>query len=206
MSYRDEVHGLDNDEDDMFTDGPTHSSFAFSITEGTPSPRKKLKLRDSRVIMSDDQGMSMNMMGAFLSIGALGSDGSGDEDYLSMILHTSTSVNSGVDVELAYIAWTIVLGLGGLMCSCLRMWIGRTAVLGLARPVMPISVDAFIMLAAATCSRINLHFRLLIPASVIPTVNKMSASVSLINHLGSCGKILKFKVSNVLVNSVQERV
>jgi hypothetical protein len=49
MSYRDEVHGLDNDEDDMFTDGPTHSSFAFSITEGTPSPRKKLKLRDSRV-------------------------------------------------------------------------------------------------------------------------------------------------------------
>ena len=144
----------------------------------------------------------MNMMGAFLSIGALGSGGSGDEHDTAHIDECQFRCECGACLH----RLDHVLSLGGLMRSCLRMWIGRTAVLGLARPVMPISVDAFITLAAATCSRINLHFRLLIPALVIPTVNKMSASVSLINHSGGCDKISKFKISNVLVNSVQERV
>jgi mitosis inhibitor protein kinase SWE1 len=108
-----ETHILDDDDDDedMFFDGPKDSSFVFSVTEGTPSPRrnsvgggaglrKKYKPRDSGVVMSDDEGNSMNMgtgMGMYMRMGGtLGASGSigGAGDYLSVMPSASNSVNS----------------------------------------------------------------------------------------------------------------
>ncbi|KAF9222710.1 hypothetical protein BS17DRAFT_708453 [Gyrodon lividus] len=70
-------HDVMDDEDDMFFEpcGPPETSFVFSVTEGTPSPRsKKVKEmlsskyqpRDSGVVFSDDEDTS-NSGGDFLS-------------------------------------------------------------------------------------------------------------------------------------------
>lgn len=102
---------LDSD-DDMFFDGPKDSSFVFSVTEGTPSPKKqggtgvlkkKYQPRDSGIVVTDDEGMSMNLatggtMGASESLGGLARG-----DYLSVMPRASTSVSSiysDVDQEL----------------------------------------------------------------------------------------------------------
>jgi mitosis inhibitor protein kinase SWE1 len=93
----------------MFFDAPNDSSFVFSVTEGTPSPRKhagktglktKYTPRDSGVVMSDDDGPSMHMhmrrggtLGASGSIGGLG-------DFLSVMPRASNSVSSVYSEEL----------------------------------------------------------------------------------------------------------
>ncbi|KIJ67624.1 hypothetical protein HYDPIDRAFT_174044 [Hydnomerulius pinastri MD-312] len=70
-------HDIIDDEDDMFFEpcGPPETSFVFSVTEGTPSPRSqkvkemlpsKYKPRDSGVVFSDDEDTS-NSGGDFLS-------------------------------------------------------------------------------------------------------------------------------------------
>ncbi|KAG8213596.1 hypothetical protein J3R82DRAFT_10265 [Butyriboletus roseoflavus] len=62
-------HNVADDEDDMFFEpcGPPETSFVFSVTEGTPSPRSKkgknmlplkYKPRDSGVALSDDEDAS----------------------------------------------------------------------------------------------------------------------------------------------------
>ena len=106
----------DDDDDDMFFDGPKDSSFIFSVTEGTPSPRrhsvggaglrKKYKPRDSGVVVSDDEGVSISMhtrgMRTGGTLGASGSIG-GTGDWLSVMPRASTSVSSvysDVDLEL----------------------------------------------------------------------------------------------------------
>jgi len=87
----------DEDEDMFFGVGPQDSSFMFSVTEGTPSPRskktgkavlpKKYKPRDSGVVMTDDDEMGMAvsasvsgdglsvMPGASMSVNSICSDG-----------------------------------------------------------------------------------------------------------------------------------
>jgi len=96
----------DDDDEDIFFDAPNDTSFVFSVTEGTPSPRKhsvggatglkkKYKPRDSGVSLSDDGGVSMNM-GAGFSMrkgGTLGASGSigGMADFLSVMLRASNS-------------------------------------------------------------------------------------------------------------------
>lgn len=68
---------VEDDDDDMFFEpcGPPESSFVFSVTEDTPSPRSKkgremlpskYKPRDSGVALSDDEGLS-HSGNAFLS-------------------------------------------------------------------------------------------------------------------------------------------
>ncbi|KAF8441622.1 hypothetical protein L210DRAFT_3399167 [Boletus edulis BED1] len=70
-------HGSHDDEDDMFFEpcGPLETSFVFSVTEGTPSPRSKgqkgkdmlplkYKPRDSGVALSDDEGDASNSLSA----------------------------------------------------------------------------------------------------------------------------------------------
>lgn len=58
----------DDDENMFFGDGPQDSSFVFSVTEGTPSPRSKTaalpskyKNRDSGVVVSDDDDHLMSI-------------------------------------------------------------------------------------------------------------------------------------------------
>ncbi|GLB37561.1 putative protein tyrosine kinase [Lyophyllum shimeji] len=69
----------DHDEQDMFFgSGPPDSSFMFSVTEGTPSPRskrtnpptlpRKYKPRDSGVVLSDDDDDDMSVAGDFLHV------------------------------------------------------------------------------------------------------------------------------------------
>lgn len=81
-------HDVADDEDDMFFEpcGPPETSFVFSVTEGTPSPRStegkkmlplKYKPRDSGVSFSDDEDASH-------SAGT----------SLSAMPHTSTSASS----------------------------------------------------------------------------------------------------------------
>ncbi|KAF9232741.1 hypothetical protein BU15DRAFT_90586 [Melanogaster broomeanus] len=81
-------HDIVDDEDDMFFEpcGPPETSFVFSVTEGTPSPRSKkvqemipskYKPRDSGVVFSDDEDMS-NSGG----------------DFLTAMPHTSTATSS----------------------------------------------------------------------------------------------------------------
>ncbi|KAH7888468.1 hypothetical protein F5I97DRAFT_1803764 [Phlebopus sp. FC_14] len=75
------------DEDDMFFEpGPPETSFVFSVTEGTPSPRSqkarellpsKYKPRDSGVVLSDDEDASNR-----------------EGDFLSTMARTSTSASS----------------------------------------------------------------------------------------------------------------
>lgn len=98
-----ETQSFEDDDDDMFFDGPKDSSFIFSVTEGTPSPRKpsgtvgasalmkKYKPRDSGVVMSDDEGPSISGMG---TIGASSSVGGAGQGYLDVMPRASTSVNS----------------------------------------------------------------------------------------------------------------
>lgn len=80
---------LDDDDEDMFFSlGPQDSSFVFSVTEGTPSPRsknsgaaslpRKFKPRDSGVVLSDDDDDMMSLGG----------------DYLNVMPTASTSVGS----------------------------------------------------------------------------------------------------------------
>jgi mitosis inhibitor protein kinase SWE1 len=68
-----------DDEDMFFGDGPQDSSFVFSVTQGTPSPRskstgqaglpKKYKPRDSGVmLLSDDEETGANVSGDLLSV------------------------------------------------------------------------------------------------------------------------------------------
>ena len=114
------IHRLSNedDDDDMFFDVPKDSSFVFSVTEGTPSPRKhsgaglkkKYKPRDSGVVVSDDEGNNTMSVAPSMEFGmrkggTLGASGSigGLGDYLSVMPRASTSVNSiysDVDLEL----------------------------------------------------------------------------------------------------------
>jgi len=66
-----EGSGFDDDENMFFGEGPQDSSFVFSVTEGTPSPRSKktsatvlqskYKPRDSGVVMSDDEDHLMSV-------------------------------------------------------------------------------------------------------------------------------------------------
>lgn len=66
-----------DDEDMFFSIGPQDSSFVFSVTEGTPSPRsknsgvttlpRKFKPRDSGVVMSDDDDV-MSLGGGYLNV------------------------------------------------------------------------------------------------------------------------------------------
>ncbi len=77
----------------FFGIGPADSSFVFSITGGTPSPRKqdvgdvsfakKYKPRDSGIIVSDEEDMFMG-----------GGRGSISGDFLSVMPQASTSVGS----------------------------------------------------------------------------------------------------------------
>jgi mitosis inhibitor protein kinase SWE1 len=56
-----------SDDEDMLFEGPTETSFVFSITEGAPSPRShkgkegllpsKYKPRDSGIVLNDDESM-----------------------------------------------------------------------------------------------------------------------------------------------------
>lgn len=88
-----------DEDDDMMFGGPQDSSFIFSVTEGTPSPRKQLssgglttkyKPRDSGVVLSDDEGTSMEM---HMSGGTMGSSAS-TATLSSSMPRASTSVNS----------------------------------------------------------------------------------------------------------------
>ena len=103
-----ETHRFDDDED-MFFNGPKDSSFVFSVTEGTPSPRKpsetgglkkKFKPRDSGIVMSDDEGTSIgNINPSILSPAPRGAG----QTFLTVIPRASTSVNSvssDLDTEL----------------------------------------------------------------------------------------------------------
>ncbi|KAF5380622.1 hypothetical protein D9615_004544 [Tricholomella constricta] len=78
----------DYDQDMFFGSGTQDSSFMFSVTEGTPSPRttktnpttlpRKYKPRDSGVVLSDDEDDNMSIGG----------------DYLHVMPPASTSVGS----------------------------------------------------------------------------------------------------------------
>ncbi|KAG6918544.1 hypothetical protein DXG01_013634 [Tephrocybe rancida] len=86
----DRYHDQDGyDQDMFFGGGPQDSSFIFSVTEGTPSPRskrmdpttlpRKYKPRDSGIMLSDDDddmsGDFLNVMpGASTSVGSIHSD------------------------------------------------------------------------------------------------------------------------------------
>lgn len=155
-----ETHRLDDDDEDMFFDGPKDSSFVFSVTEGTPSPRKpsgsggltkKYKPRDSGVVMSDDEGTSMGSInpGIFSPARGVG------HDFLNVMPRASTSVNSvssDLDTELVTpgfgpgegSGWPEAVVVGGFGFDDVRDQ-GEAAVDG------NVDVDAFILrtLAAA---------------------------------------------------------
>lgn len=81
-----------DDEEDLFFKTGLQSSFIFSVTGGTPSPRskantpislpKKFKPRDSGVVISDDEDELMSISG---SVGG---------DFLNVMPRASTSVSS----------------------------------------------------------------------------------------------------------------
>jgi mitosis inhibitor protein kinase SWE1 len=81
------------------SDGPGDSSFVFSVTEGTPSPRtrsstgalpKKYNLRDSGVVLSDEEDQDPRMGFGF----GLSGSGSTSGEFLSVMPRASTSVSS----------------------------------------------------------------------------------------------------------------
>ena len=107
-----------DDDEDMFFNEPKDSSFVFSVTEGTPSPRKpsgagglkkKFKPRDSGIVMSEDEGTSMGSINpGILSPVPRGAG----QDFLTVNPRASTSVNSSVSSDLDTELVTPVFGPG----------------------------------------------------------------------------------------------
>ncbi|KAG1746228.1 hypothetical protein EDB19DRAFT_1691351 [Suillus lakei] len=82
-----------SDDEDMLFEGPTESSFVFSITEGTPSPRShkgkegllpsKYKPRDSGVVLSDDELMPARNSALSTSSSSIYSDNDNGDDLVT---------------------------------------------------------------------------------------------------------------------------
>ncbi|KAG0701357.1 hypothetical protein DFH29DRAFT_927493 [Suillus ampliporus] len=82
-----------SDDEDMLFDGPTETSFVFSITEGTPSPRSqkgkegllpsKYKPRDSGVVLSDDESIPARNSTLSTSSSSLYSDNDNADDLVT---------------------------------------------------------------------------------------------------------------------------
>ncbi|OAX44090.1 hypothetical protein K503DRAFT_861674 [Rhizopogon vinicolor AM-OR11-026] len=82
-----------SDDEDMFFDGPPETSFVFSVTEGTPSPRShkgkegllpsKYKPRDSGVVLSDDESMPAQNSTLSTSSSSLYSDNDNVDDLVT---------------------------------------------------------------------------------------------------------------------------
>ncbi|KAG2150895.1 hypothetical protein DEU56DRAFT_578874 [Suillus clintonianus] len=82
-----------SDDEDMLFDGPTETSFVFSITEGTPSPRSqkgkegllpsKYKPRDSGIVLSDDESMPARNSALSTSSSSIYSDNDNGDDLVT---------------------------------------------------------------------------------------------------------------------------
>lgn len=82
-----------SDDEDMLFEGPTESSFVFSITEGTPSPRSqkgkegllpsKYKPRDSGIVLSDDESIPARNSALSRSSSSIYSDNDNGDDLVT---------------------------------------------------------------------------------------------------------------------------
>jgi mitosis inhibitor protein kinase SWE1 len=82
-----------SDDEDMLFEGPTESSFVFSITGGTPSPRSqqgkegllpsKYKPRDSGIVLSDDESMPARNSALSTSSSSIYSDNDNGDDLVT---------------------------------------------------------------------------------------------------------------------------
>ncbi|KAG2128324.1 uncharacterized protein EDB93DRAFT_1184674 [Suillus bovinus] len=82
-----------SDDEDMLFEGPTESSFVFSITEGTPSPRSqkgkegllpsKYKPRDSGIVLSDDESIPARNSALSGSSSSIYSDNDNGDDLVT---------------------------------------------------------------------------------------------------------------------------
>lgn len=82
-----------SDDEDMLFEGPTESSFVFSVTEGTPSPRSqkgkkgllpsKYKPRDSGIVLSDDESMPARNSALSTSSSSVYSDNDNGDDLVT---------------------------------------------------------------------------------------------------------------------------
>ncbi|KAG1887240.1 hypothetical protein F4604DRAFT_1917052 [Suillus subluteus] len=82
-----------SDDEDMLFEGPTESSFVYSITEGTPSPRSqkgkegllpsKYKPRDSGIVLSDDKSMPARNSTLSTSLSSIYSDNDHGDDLVT---------------------------------------------------------------------------------------------------------------------------
>ncbi|KAG1895570.1 uncharacterized protein F5891DRAFT_1058076 [Suillus fuscotomentosus] len=82
-----------SDDEEMLFEGPTESSFVFSITEGTPSPRSqkgkegllpsKYKPRDSGIVLSDDESIPARNSALSRSSSSIYSDNDNGDDLVT---------------------------------------------------------------------------------------------------------------------------
>jgi mitosis inhibitor protein kinase SWE1 len=82
-----------SDDEDMLFDGPPETSFVFSVTEDTPSPRShkaeegrfpsKYKQRDSGIVLSDDESIRVRNSALSTSSSSMYSDNDNTDDLIT---------------------------------------------------------------------------------------------------------------------------